>query len=350
MGLEKWVVSRDDSIYEAFPDVVLTAGGKLVCVFLECRHHGDRHDSRVMLTYSTDRGRTWSPKQPFSERSQPETRTFNCPRISRLADHSLAVVCDRVQYGKSSECGAGTSLYLWRGDPEGTVWGGPYELPLTGIVPDRLLELKSGRWLLSAHRQDASIGKLVQYAWYSDDQGRSWSDEIVLAKDERYNCCEASILALADGTLVAFLRENSGCGIDCLRCISKDQGESWEGVYLTPIPGCHRPVAGLLQDGRILVTHRFMQGGKGWLGAWTQNVFASWIEVDGILSENRNDLSVRIMPLDYDRSAVSDLGYTGWVQFEDGELYVVNYIVDDAPNAQIRGYSFRPEDAMFHRQ
>ena len=52
------------------------------------------------------------------------------------------------------------------------------------------------------------------------------------------------------------------------------------------------------------------------------------------------------MPLDYDRSPLADLGYTGWIQFADGEIYVVNYIVDDAPKAQIRGYSFEPHDIM----
>jgi len=32
------------------------------------------------------------------------------------------------------------------------------------------------------------------------------------------------------------------------------------------------------------------------------------------------------------------------VQYDDGEIYVVNYIVDDAPKAYIRGYAFREED------
>jgi sialidase-1 len=32
------------------------------------------------------------------------------------------------------------------------------------------------------------------------------------------------------------------------------------------------------------------------------------------------------------------------VQFPDGEIYIVNYIVDDAPKAHIRGYSVREED------
>jgi len=34
------------------------------------------------------------------------------------------------------------------------------------------------------------------------------------------------------------------------------------------------------------------------------------------------------------------------VQFDDCEIYVVNYILDDAPKAQIRGYSLRAEDFL----
>jgi sialidase-1 len=52
------------------------------------------------------------------------------------------------------------------------------------------------------------------------------------------------------------------------------------------------------------------------------------------------------MPLDFDRSPESDTGYSGWVQFVDGEIYVVNYIMDDAPKAQIRGYAFTERDML----
>lgn len=49
--------------------------------------------------------------------------------------------------------------------------------------------------------------------------------------------------------------------------------------------------------------------------------------------------------MDYDRSKLADTGYSGWVQFPDGEIYVVNYIVDDwIDKAQIRGYSLHMTD------
>jgi hypothetical protein len=38
-NLERFIVSRDDNIYEAFPDVALTPSGRLVCVLAECTHH-----------------------------------------------------------------------------------------------------------------------------------------------------------------------------------------------------------------------------------------------------------------------------------------------------------------------
>ena len=55
--MEQFIVSRDDEIYEAFPDVALTLSQRLVCVFAECTHHRDRSYTRVMMITSDDRGR-----------------------------------------------------------------------------------------------------------------------------------------------------------------------------------------------------------------------------------------------------------------------------------------------------
>ena len=58
--MQKFVVSRDDSIYEAWPDVALCDSGRLVCVFSECDHHGDRNNARIAYVTSDNRGRFWS--------------------------------------------------------------------------------------------------------------------------------------------------------------------------------------------------------------------------------------------------------------------------------------------------
>jgi len=122
---------------------------------------------------------------------------------------------------------------------------------------------------------------------------------------------------------------------------------TWEGPYEIPIPACHRPVAGMLQSGKVLITHRFMQGGRGWVGWWTQNLFAALTDVASCLVRTREEAHTRILPIDFDRSPESDTGYSGWVQFSDGEIYIVNYILDDAPKAQIRGYALDEGDFIY---
>ena len=100
-----------------------------------------------------------------------------------------------------------------------------------------------------------------------------------------------------------------------------------------------------------MITYRFLQGGQyGW-GNVTQNFFAAVIDPDSVLAEQRCYSHARIMPIDYDRSPYADLGYSGWVQFPDGEIYIVQYIVDDAwDKGQIRGYALQPGDFMLEQQ
>ena len=63
---------------------------------------------------------------------------------------------------------------------------------------------------------------------------------------------------------------------------------------------------------------------------------------ESVLNSQRNEAHTRIIPIDYDGAAKADTGYSGWIQFADGEIYVVNYIVDDhRDRGQIRGYSLR---------
>lgn len=339
--IQKYSVSRDDRIYHAWPDLVMTSSGKLICVFTECVHHRDRHDSRVVYCQSLDRGRTWSEKKALTPKTQPDDH-YNNPRIRRLNDDTLVIICDKIQNYENNERSADVSL--WFADSEGNSWSEPIKTPAMGIVPE-FQELRSGRWILAAHFKGSETGKLEQYMWYSDDRGKTWSDRIVIAADVRYNLCEVSILELSDDTLIAFMRENTETGCDCLKSISHDGGETWHGVYNVPIPACHRPVAKFLQDGSIMLTHRYIQGGPSF-GQRTQNLFAAFMSEESALETVRNRQSVRIMPIDYDRSPNPDLGYTGWLQFDDGEIYVVSYIVDDAPKGQIRGYSFRMEDVI----
>jgi len=335
MAIQKFIVSKDETIYEAWPDLVQTDSGKLICVFSECNHHCDRENARIMITESLDRGRTWSAKRSLTEKGKRDDY-FNCARISKLRDGRLAIICDKLS-GFDKENTAVT--YVWYGDKEGNNWGEPVVLPFNGIVPDKLLQLKNGRLIISNHSRNTKNNKLEQHLWYSNDEGKTWSDRITVAADDRYNLCEASILECDNNTLVAFLRENSFKGYDLLKVISYDNGETWSSVYNTPINCGHRPTSGFLSDNTVMITYRYIP-------VWMHNVFVAFLKKQDLLETERQNQKVRIMPLDYDRNYEPDLGYTGWTQFDDGEIYVVNYIKDDSSKAHIRGYSFYPDDVV----
>ena len=341
--MQKYIVSRDDSLYEAFPDLVKTDSGRLICVYTECAHHGNRELSRIAFRTSDNHGRSWSPVHALTER-RSGSQYHNCARINRLHDGRIVISCDYISGEKLTDT---REIRLWFSSDDGESWSEPMIIPgAHAIMPDKLIELKSGRWLIAAHSPSETTGKLTEYLWYSDDKGKTWSERVTVASDPRYNLCEASLLEVEPDAVVAYLRENSWMGYDCFKTISRDGGLTWNGVYNVPLPGCHRPTAGLLKDGRILITYRFMQGGSGWLGSWTQNTFGALMPRESALVEKRNEQSARIFPIDFDRSSVSDTGYTGWAQFDDGEIYVVNYMVDDAPKAFIKGSSFRAEDYL----
>ncbi len=335
----KNTVSRDDNIYEAWPCLAKTDTGRLVCVFSECNAHCDRDYTRIVCCVSDDGGYAWSTKRPVTEATSG-TPYYNCARVVALRDGRVAVLVDKLhahEWG-CKELQAENLLYF--SEDDGESWSAPVATPAHGIVPDKLIELASGRWLVSCHYRDTSIDKLVQRLWYSDDQGKSWSDPVIVGSRDDLNLCEVSIVEVGE-TLVAFHRENSMQGLDCFKTISHDRGESWSAPIQFPLPGCHRPVAGFLRDGLGFITYRFIPGPKG-----AQNFMGAFTDRDSAVCDTRADAWTRIVPIDFDRSLRNDLGYSGWVELGERELYVVAYIVDDAPKAQIRGYRLRVDDFM----
>ncbi len=345
MSISRFTISNDPLLYEAWPDVVLTSDGRLVCVFSECTHHKNRSYTRIMQTESFDRGRTWSRKHPVTEGTEKLPFYFNCPRIFHLAGDRLGLLVDRLRHGCDEAAPETSDLLLFESSDNGSTWSSPRLLPLHGIVPDKLVRTENGRWFVSAHH--SFQGRLSQYLIYSDDNGSTWSSPVLIAHDPDSELCEASLLPLGNGALVALLRDNTCRGKDCRKVISYDNGETWSPVLDFPLPGAYRPVAGFLNDGRILITYRFCQGGKRGIGANSQNLFAALTTREALLEKDRSLCSVNILPVDHDRSVYADTGYSGWVQFPDGEIYIVNYIVDDAGDrAQIRGYSLFPDDIV----
>ena len=117
-----------------------------------------------------------------------------------------------------------------------------------------------------------------------------------------------------------------------MKAVSHDKGETWEGVYNTPMCGGHRPTSGFLNECSVMVTYRFHYKHPEGMA----NMFGAFLSADTLTKNVRSEQDARIFPIDYDRNADPDSGYTGWVQFDDGEIYVVNYIAEMAAHAKMQ--------------
>lgn len=71
------------------------------------------------------------------------------------------MVCDLVDKDENSEA----TVHMWFGDAEGLEWSNPIETPAKGIVPDKLKELKNGRWLLAAHFKILTMTAVQKRIW-----------------------------------------------------------------------------------------------------------------------------------------------------------------------------------------
>ena len=170
--IKQHTISRDDSVYECFPDITKTKSGKLICVFRESDHHGDLNNSRLVLKESLDNGKTWSEKKELTSRSSAE-HAYNCPRISCMESGELIIICDNLNRAKEEYLLIDCEQHIFRSFDDGETWNGPERLPFKGIVPDKYRVLSNGRHIFGIHRQHPETKMLTQYAYYSDDEGKT---------------------------------------------------------------------------------------------------------------------------------------------------------------------------------
>ncbi len=341
--IEKFTVSRDDSTYECFPSLTRLASGRVVLTYRESDSHVASAYCRVIVRTSDDNGRTFSARKVLVDEKQKDgvLQKWNCPKVQQLSDGRLLLLCDvyEVPPGEGKVADSRTAFFF--SSDGGDTWDGASMTTVPGIMPDEVVELADGDWLLATQLKEQSTGNLAQMVSRSNDRGRTWGEPATVASRKGYDFCEASILRMPGGELVCYMRENTGKGRPVYKSISTDGGRTWKGPFET-LMGCgHRPVAHLTQSGRVMVTYRHFPGAKS---PWAKNTFAYIESTASALEPERAKQSGTVLPLDHDRSASPDSGYTGWVEYEPGRFLAVNYIRDDAPMAQIRGYRFTEKD------
>ncbi|MDC0335665.1 glycoside hydrolase [Pseudodesulfovibrio sp.] len=249
------IIDRRDGEYICFPDVVRAADGTLIVAYNEQDKHIQPKRRVVLTKVSRDDGTTWS------DIVRMDSARSHCPRLTLLDDGEIIL--------------ADASRVFFHSTDNGTTW---QTSPVSGIshdMLDRVLHLGGDSFLTTGHshvgEEYSAIGQALteQMVYRSDDHCRTWQPLGAIAAERNLVLCEASMTRLADGRIIALLRENSFIYEPMYLCISEDEGKSWSAPLPTPLIG-HRPTMGLIDDGRLLVTYRNVapdMGTAAWVGS-----------------------------------------------------------------------------------
>lgn len=198
-----------------------------------------------------------------------EREPWLSPRISRLHDGRLVIVCDKNDFLHILESQP-SGITIWWSEDEGSTWSGPHETGVPGIETDKVVELDDGTLILGSHVHSPRTRKLTQCVTRSTDGGWTWNGTVVIAGDDIHHYCEGAIIQLPSGRLVCVMRENNHGNYPCYVAFSDDRGLTWTKPIEAPFSG-DRPYAGLLSDGRFLVTFA-NQAGRPTTYAWPGDI------------------------------------------------------------------------------
>ena len=346
-------IARDDNLYEAFADICLLPSGKLLCIYRESDVHV-ASTSRTMLIESHDRGHSWTnPRQLDDRLTFAENRAiWNAPRIGLLPDGRIVANFDAFVFPDDAEdwnwpqsrlC---SQTFLWFSEDEGETWTERYLTEVQAICPDKILALTDDHWLIAAPYWSIRFpGTFRLDTVHSFDGGRTWPLSALTAEQDGYQHDEPSVVRLQDGRLLCVMRENIHTTRPSHYVLSADDGYTWSTPRPAPFYG-DRPAAGLLQSGRLLVIYRNVEPKPGAVKLNNEGRNpGTWAWRGDLAGLEGTDGESRFLEVEYDGcQSPGDYGYSGWVQFEDGEIFCVYHHRDAAPKSYIRGCWLREEE------
>ena len=270
-------VWRSPGRFTKNPDIVRLPSGRMLLVYADTNQHWASDFVILTLLASADGGRTWDKQAEVARADlQAGEERLVTPRLSRLSDGRLVVLCDRDDDGHFHPDQPPANLAWWSSD-DGRTWGPAEETGIMGFEPDRMLELGNGTLAVLTHIMRPDSQEFAEILSLSEDGGKTWREAAEVAHDGYHRFCEGALVFLdggpdggagAGGELACVMRENHSAGIPSFVAFSNDHGATWTPPQLCPF-ALHRPYAKRLADGRVLVTGRHVNGGLGtyaWCG------------------------------------------------------------------------------------
>ncbi len=260
-----FTVWRSPKRFTKNPDIVSLPSGRLLLIYSDTDGHWAQESEILTLLKSDDGGLSWQKHCEVAAARQPDDERLVTPRLSRLRDGRLVVICDHDDYGHFHE-DQWSGNWAWWSSDDGDSWSAHQVTGIMGFEPDRIIDLPDGSLGVASHVMRRTSQEFAEILSVSTDGGQSWTERATIAHDGYHRLCEGALVLLDEGRqLACVMRENHSAGIPCFVAFSNDCGHTWSEPQTLPF-ALHRPYAKQLSDGRVLVTGRHVSGGVGTYG------------------------------------------------------------------------------------
>ncbi|MBM3801008.1 MAG: exo-alpha-sialidase [Acidimicrobiia bacterium] len=169
----------------------------------------DHSPAKIVGTYTSDRGQTWSPTFTLLENIGRE----NVMSVTLRRLHSGDIAFFYLHKNSSSDL----KVYLKLSRDEAKTWDAPICVtPAAGyhvMNNDRVIQLKSGRLLepIAFSPDFRKRDHWVSFCYCSDDRGRSWKKSQSELDLPKRGAMEPGLVELRDGSVMMILRTQMGC-------------------------------------------------------------------------------------------------------------------------------------------
>lgn len=261
-----------------FHGACVLPGGRWLVGFRAAPKKSDAFPQRVLVTWSDDEGKTWSPPvEPCTKQTLSGVPgVWRAGQPTALGGRRVAMVLywvdasdpNRPFFNEQTEGLLDSRIFLTLSEDAGETWSAPRPFdtspftmptPITGPI----LLLPGGEWALQFETNkpynDTSVWHHKSVLMYSRDEGRTWPEfaEVAADPEARIFYWDQRPNVLADDTILdlfwTFDRQRA-VYLNIHARASKDNGRTWSDLWDTGVPGQPAPPVSL-PDGRIAMPY-----------------------------------------------------------------------------------------------
>ena len=265
-----------------YPNVVQLSEQEFICTY----QRGDgiyAANSNIALLRSMDGGLTWKDCGYLHEKTlDDQPYSYHATFVSRMCDGTLVACPFRADRSNSNQPFFSATGGLIANDPillisrdNGYSWSSPMVMSLPGgmvaTASQSIIELRDGRWLATFDQwlafDDSRPYKPRMVGFFSDDQGQTWNDMVVVADGakEGKGFWHGRPIRLSDGRLFSLLwsadmtnLERGPVNLPIHYTCGDSTGHKWEMPKPTTIPG-QTNCAAELPDGRLAAIYTWRE-------------------------------------------------------------------------------------------